>query len=216
MPPLRTRTARQKPEAWLLLGPTGAGKTPLGRLLAARGIAGRRCAHFDFGECLRLLAAGAWRPAGVTAGDRAIARRVLRARALLADGEFGTAERIFRAFRRKHRIGPRGLVVLNGIPRHVGQAEAVDRLARVTTLVRLDCTARTVARRIRSNAGGDRAVRTDDAPADIARKLADFRARTLPLVARYKQAGSRILTLRVGPRATAEDVLAELASATAE
>ncbi|MEE8450650.1 MAG: hypothetical protein V3R99_02015 [Thermoguttaceae bacterium] len=39
--------------AALLLGPTGAGKTPLGRLIEQRGLWGVRCLHFDFGDNLR-------------------------------------------------------------------------------------------------------------------------------------------------------------------
>ncbi len=42
-----------RPPALLLLGPTGLGKTPLGLLLEARGLAGHRCVHFDFGDNLR-------------------------------------------------------------------------------------------------------------------------------------------------------------------
>lgn len=44
--------------AVLLLGPTGAGKTPLGRICAQRGLWGRSCTHVDFGACLRRAAAG--------------------------------------------------------------------------------------------------------------------------------------------------------------
>ncbi|MDW7761659.1 MAG: hypothetical protein SCM96_13625 [Acidobacteriota bacterium] len=44
--------------AVLILGPTGSGKTPLGRELETRGHAGRRCRHFDFGAEMRALAGG--------------------------------------------------------------------------------------------------------------------------------------------------------------
>ena len=43
-------------DAILLLGPTAAGKTPLGQLFADRGLWGRPCVHFDFGENLRRIA----------------------------------------------------------------------------------------------------------------------------------------------------------------
>jgi hypothetical protein len=39
-----------KNKAILPLGPTGSGKTPLGDYLEERGLFGRRCVHFDFGE----------------------------------------------------------------------------------------------------------------------------------------------------------------------
>ena len=43
--------------AVLLLGPTGAGKSPLGDWLEARGLWGRPCHHFDFGANLRAIVA---------------------------------------------------------------------------------------------------------------------------------------------------------------
>jgi hypothetical protein len=43
--------------ALLLLGPTGAGKTPLGDWLEAHGLWGRPCHHFDFGANLRAVVA---------------------------------------------------------------------------------------------------------------------------------------------------------------
>ena len=48
-----------KPQAVVLLGPTGSGKTPLGEWLEAKGLGGRRCHHFDFGTRLRRVATGA-------------------------------------------------------------------------------------------------------------------------------------------------------------
>ncbi len=43
--------------AMLLIGPTGVGKTPLGRFLEQNKFRGRKCVHFDFGENLRDIAA---------------------------------------------------------------------------------------------------------------------------------------------------------------
>ena len=40
----------------LLVGPTGAGKTPLGNLLEKKGLNGKKCRHFDFGANLRAIA----------------------------------------------------------------------------------------------------------------------------------------------------------------
>ncbi len=50
------------PKAILLLGPTGSGKTPLGQALEKKGLAGRRCVHFDFGANLREIAGLKRRP----------------------------------------------------------------------------------------------------------------------------------------------------------
>jgi len=42
--------AADRPEAVLLVGPTAAGKTPLGDALQAGGLWGRACRHFDSGR----------------------------------------------------------------------------------------------------------------------------------------------------------------------
>jgi len=54
-------------DAILLVGPTGAGKTPLGEWLQLHGLWGRRCHHFDFGTNLREVASG--NSAGFTAEE---------------------------------------------------------------------------------------------------------------------------------------------------
>ena len=56
----RHRSGRMaRPAALLLIGPTGSGKTPLGDLLDREGLWHRRCCHFDFGERMRRIVAGA-------------------------------------------------------------------------------------------------------------------------------------------------------------
>lgn len=84
--------------ALLLLGPTGSGKTPLGRVLEARGLAGRRCLHFDFGENLRQVVAQHKPDSLVSTTDIAFLRRVLETGALLEDDQFPLAARILRSF----------------------------------------------------------------------------------------------------------------------
>ena len=53
--------------SWLLVGPTGLGKTPPGDELERRGFLGRRCVHLDFGANLRRIAAAPEPEAGFTA-----------------------------------------------------------------------------------------------------------------------------------------------------
>ncbi len=48
----------------LLLGPTGAGKSPLGNQMEQNGIRGKRCFHFDFGHELRSIAEHNLQPEG--------------------------------------------------------------------------------------------------------------------------------------------------------
>lgn len=205
---LPTSPARRS--AVLLLGPTGSGKTPLGDAMAQQGLAGRPCAHFDFGAQLRGLVAEN-RPDDVaSADDLALLRRVLDAGALLEDAQLPLALRILQAFLDRHAAAPSTLVVLNGFPRHRGQGEGAARLLDVRTVVVLECSADVVLRRIAGNVGGDRAERIDDDRAAISRKLEVFRQRTAPLVDFYRGAGAWIERLDVTAAMTPGEALAAL------
>ncbi|MBM4144361.1 MAG: hypothetical protein FJ225_12335 [Lentisphaerae bacterium] len=199
--------------AFLLLGPTGAGKTPLGDLLARRGFAGRRCFHFDFGAQLRAVGASGAPPAGFPAADVAVVRRALAEGRLLENDTFHVAERILRAFIAACGARPEDAIVMNGLPRHAGQAAGVDRLLRVETVVLLDCGPDVAAARIALDSGGDRGGRTDDSPAGIGRRIALFQARTPPLLDHYRAKGVRIIPISVTVPMKAEDMLAVLETA---
>jgi len=201
--------ARGRPEAWLLLGPTGAGKTPLGEALARHGLAGRSCRHLDFGQALRDVEACGPAP-GWPAADVRLVGELLHAGRLLEDDTFHIAERIVRQALRTMDAEPGALLILNGLPRHVGQAIALDPLLAVRQLVVLACDADTVHARIRRNAGGDRAGRCDDGRDAIERKLAIFRDRTQPLIDYYAQRGVAVRRLPVTEKTTAQDMLGTL------
>jgi adenylate kinase family enzyme len=94
--------------------------------------------------------------------------------------------------------------VLNGLPRHVGQAAALDAILRVDAAIFLDCPAETVAARVRGNVGGDRSGREDDDPHSLARRLAVFADRTAPLIDHYRALGATIKTIRVTAEMTAD------------
>ena len=196
--------------AILLIGPTGAGKTPVGDCLERTGLWGRRCVHFDFGANLRRIAQGGACPSVLEEQDLAVVRRSLETGRLLEDRDFHIAARILRAFAEEKRVEDRDLIVLNGMPRHAGQARDVDAIAAVRAVVVLDCSAQVVAARIRSNVGGDRLGRADDDPAAVANKLRIFRERTLPLLDHYRQEGVYIATVKVGVATTPEDVVRRL------
>jgi adenylate kinase family enzyme len=187
-----------RPEALLLMGPTGAGKTPLGEVLSERGLRGLRCHHFDFGAELRALTRGGVSREGFSDQEVTLVRNLLQEGALLEDEDFHIAERLLRAFIEKHGVADDDLVVLNGMPRHVGQAEAVDRLLTVGEVVILSCSAEVVCRRIASDAGGDRGGRDDDCAERIAGKLELYRERTEPLAGHYRACGARVRTFEVG------------------
>ena len=190
----------------LLLGPTGSGKTPLGRLLAARGLAGRRCVHFDLGERLRAVAVGDLRLPGLTDADVAFVRHVLDEGALLEDEHFHIAEAILRDFIAEADA----LIVLNGLPRHEGQAEDVARIVEVAEAIHLACPAETVLQRIAADTGGDRTDRCDDGLLAVRRKLEIFNRRIAPLLDYYRRRGTPVRDVPVGPTDTPEDVWRKL------
>jgi adenylate kinase family enzyme len=192
--------------AVLLLGPTGAGKTPLGDVLAREGFMGRRCHHFDFGAQLRRVRDGQHGHGAFTADEVAFVQRVLDAGALLESEHFHIARRILGAFCVERAVASGDWLALNGLPRHVEQARDVDDLLDVRAVVALECSPEVVAERIRTNAGGDRTGRDDDAPDAVARKLSVYRARTRPLLDHYAAKGARMLTVTV----RANDTAAEL------
>jgi adenylate kinase len=193
-----------KPEAVLLVGPTGSGKTPLGEAAARSGLWGRRCAHFDFGVRLRRAAAARANRSGLGTKDLAVVRRSLATGALLEDRHFPIAARIFERFLRKERVGPDDLIVLNGLPRHAGQARDLDRLVAVIAVIEIAARPETVRERIRRDTGGDRAGRSDDSLAEIRNKLEIYATRTKPLVDHYRRAGASVVTIEVGARTSAE------------
>ncbi len=189
----------------VLIGPTGSGKSPLGDALQQYGLAGRHCLHFDFGENLRHIAALGRPNDIVTQDDIQFVQRVLREGLLLEDGDFPLAERIIRSFLAEHHADPHDLLVFNGLPRHVGQAESLAAVVRVRYLVVLDCTAECVQQRIAQNTGGDRTGRLDDDVAAIHRKLKIYAQRTKPLVEYYRQRHVPIIHVPVTVGMTAMD-----------
>jgi len=190
-----------KHDAILLLGPTGSGKTPLGRVSETAGFDGRRCVHFDFGQELRRAASAEIPPPALAAGDIAIIRHVLADGALLEDDTFYIAEAILRQFIEVHAPSPDVIVVLNGLPRHLGQWHRLDPLLRIIRAVHLHCLPETVFERIRINAGGDRNGRADDTPDAIRRKLAIFEQRTAPILDECRRRRIPVIVLDIPLRA---------------
>jgi adenylate kinase family enzyme len=202
---------RGSQSAILLLGATGSGKTPLGQLLERKGLWGRRCFHFDFGENLRDVARNRLQNhGGLTSVELATVVESLETGRLLTDREFSIAAKILKVFSVRKCAGRGDLLVLNGLPRHAGQAKRIDRLLDIIWVVHLVCGERTVLRRIRLNAGGDRKGRNDDTPAQVREKIAIFKKQTAPLLDHYRRKGVRILPVNVGLSTTSEGVLAVL------
>lgn len=201
------------PPPWpslLLVGPTGSGKTPLGDEIERRGVRGRRAVHFDFGANLRRAAAGQGDEFGLTAAELEVIRRSLASGALFEAQDLPFIRKILGGFARARLSGPGDLLVLNGLPRHWSQAEALAPLVAVETVVSLRAGPVVILQRIRLDTGRDRSGRTDDDLGSVSKRLAIFRKQTAPLLGYYKERGVPVLPLRVTASMTAAEMYAAL------
>ncbi len=197
--------------AILLLGPTGAGKSPLGDEIARRGFNGHRAHHLDFGAELR-AAVSAGRSGDFTGDERSFIEGVLERGLLLENERFALAEKIIRLFLERNAFEQGHLLVLNGIPRHTGQARDMAGIADIQALVVLECPADDVRLRLQNNVAGDRSGRIDDDTVLVGKKLDIFRERTAPLIAYYEDRGRMIYTLDISGRTTAPQAYSRLAA----
>lgn len=196
--------------AILLVGPTGAGKTPLGDEMERRGFRGRRLAHFDFGARLRALAGRPDGESGLGPAEMAAVRASLATGALFKDRDWPMIAGILTRFAAERLTAPGDGLVLNGLPRHRGQAEALSGLAVVDLVVSLEVEAAVLLERLRRDPGGDRSGRPDDDLASVARRLEIFREQTAPLVVYYQERGVEIAAVEVGAETTAAEMYAAL------
>lgn len=184
-------------KAILLMGPTGSGKTPLGDELEMRGLGGRRCHHFDFGANLRAIASGPDAAGGLTEAEIAAVRASLATGALFEDRDLPMIVRIVERSVGRAGIGPEDMIVLNGLPRHEGQAEGLAGILAVERIVLLKADAEVIRDRLGLDPGGDRAGRADDTVDAVRKRLGDYRERTLPLLEHYRRGGVPVVTIRV-------------------
>lgn len=175
-------------------------------MLEKRGLWKRRCLHFDFGSELRRLARSRRPAKPFTKHDIAVVRHVLSTGALLKDNQFGIAMKTLKCFLSRNRAGEEDLVVLNGLPRHAGQARQIGVPMKIGLVVYLHCPDARVVHRIVSNAGGDRTGRVDDSMAEVAAKLKVFRTRTRPLVAHFRRKGIQVKRFAVDVDTEPEDI----------
>ena len=99
-------------QAILLLGPTGAGKSPLGDEIQNKGIAGRRCFHFDFGHELRSIAELDLPPEGFQEKELLFIRDVLEKGLLLENEHFPIAAKIVRRFQARNNFSEGDSLIL--------------------------------------------------------------------------------------------------------
>jgi adenylate kinase len=187
--------------AVLLVGPTGSGKSPLGDVLESRGFLDSRSLHLDFGSELRAIASGIG-SSSYSQEEREFIIGVLDRGLLLENEHFVLARKIIGLFLERSRYRRGDVLVLNGIPRHEGQAKDIASIATVHAVMVLDCSIESVMLRIGENTGGDRTGRVDDEQALIEKKLRIFEERTAPLIEHYRKAGSRIYRIDISERTT--------------
>ncbi|MBT3200285.1 MAG: hypothetical protein HN350_10235 [Phycisphaerales bacterium] len=200
-------------DALVLIGPTGSGKSPLGDIFAENGLWGRRCIHFDFGAELRKIADQ------TTAGDFTdteiqFVRNVLETGALLEDGDFHLAMRAVQGVlneKNAQNADENCILVMNGLPRHVGQARDLQAILEIRAVIVLNCSAQLVQSRITENTGGDRTNRADDDMGAVNKRLEIFAQRTAPLAGFYRKNGVAILTIDVAQGATPQKIADDLA-----
>jgi adenylate kinase len=193
-------------DAILLLGPTGVGKSPLGASLARHGLFGRHCRHLDFGLELRLAVSYRECSIAYSKNELNFIQGVLERGLLLENEHFSLAEKIISLFLNRTGFSQKDILILNGIPRHAGQAKDMEKIADVHALIVLDCTADDVHNRIKYNVGGDRTDRIDDNKELVKKKIELFRERTAPLIGYYEQSGRRIFRICVSDDMTEENM----------
>jgi len=186
--------------AILLLGPTGSGKTPQGRLLGE--LPGYR--HLDFGAELRRAAGHPKGVGNLSAQDVAFVRALLAEHALLPDDRFDIARKVLAGFLLREGFdSARHVLVLNGLPRTLSQARDLEKTVRVEGVIVFDagpCAVRARVAQRRRGEGLDDAGREDDSDEAIALKLDIYRRQTAPLISHYREAGVPVLHFRVTTR----------------
>ena len=196
-----------KNHAILLLGPTGSGKTPLGSYIEKKGIRDKRCFHFDFGSELRNISDANVIPLQFTKYDVDYIAKVLKEVALLENETFYIAEKILNSFITKNSITSNDIILLNGLPRHVGQAKDVDSIVTIKLVIYLDCSFEVIKERVQLNIGGDRSDRTDDSIEEIKKKLEIFHDRISPMLQYYKKKKIPIKKVSISVNTNPDEIL---------
>lgn len=198
------------PEAILIVGSTGSGKTPLGDLLEKNGLNRKKCHHFDFGAHLRAIAQKK-RPGELFSGAEInLVQNMLNQGTLLTARNFQLAYKILARFIKIRGISYKDLIVLNGIPRHVQQARKIDSIVNLRLIIHLNCAPKTSLIRIIHNLGGDRAKRPDDSIGSIKNRISLFKRKTLKMLGYYRLTGRKIIKIAITKNTQPPDILKSL------
>lgn len=186
----------------ILLGPPGAGKgTQAQRLVQAYGIV-----QLSTGDMLREAAA-----AGTPEG--------LKAHEIMARGELVPDDMVVAIVaRRIEQPDCRNGFILDGFPRTVAQAEALDHMLKehgqaLDAVIEIKVDERVLLQRVETRvkemAARGETLRADDNPASLAKRLVAYRAQTMPLSAYYAGKG---LLYTVDGMGSIDDVTAAIAA----
>jgi len=203
--------------AWPLIGHSNSGKSPLGMWLATHSpVDSRRFFHLDFGSVLRALHKREL-DLSLHREDYAYIDSIMQG-ALLDDSHFYLATAIVDWFCARHGIScTRDTLLLNGLPRHTGQAAGLkDHGIDVERVVLLECSPQTALVRKKSADAGtgheDRSTRNDNDIATFARKIDSFNRDTRPVLEWYRLQSVPIFTIGVTPETTAQEMAHTLLS----
>ena len=119
----------------LLLGPTGVGKSPLGDVIARKGMFGRRCHHLDFGSELRDAVSRVDRSSAYAKKELNFIHGVLELGLLLENKHFPLAEKIISLYLNRVGFSKHDVLVLNGIRVTRDKRETLRLLPRYTPLL---------------------------------------------------------------------------------
>lgn len=189
--------AGKKYKAMLLLGATGAGKTPLGQQMEVMDLWWNNYFHFDFGEQLRQAVKD--ESTVLDAEEKARIKSILENNELLEDKDFPIAQKLLLNFIETRKIGEDedDVIVLNGLPRHLGQANALSDIVDIKFIVFLNCPPGVAHERIKYNYGGDRTDRIDDSYEEVKKKIEIFYNQTFPLIEFYRAQGKNIVEVAI-------------------
>lgn len=189
--------AGKKYKAMLLLGATGAGKTPLGQQMEVMDLWWNNYFHFDFGEQLRQAVKD--ESTVLDAEEKARIKDILENNELLEDKDFPIAQKLLLKFIETRKIGEDedDVIVLNGLPRHLGQANALNDIVDIKFIVFLNCPPGVAHERIKYNCGGDRTDRIDDSYEEVKKKIEIFYDQTFPLIEFYRAQGKNIVEVAI-------------------
>lgn len=197
-------------QAILIAGPTGSGKTPLGEALMNSNLWNNNFFHFDFGSELRYISSNTLHTNDFTKKEIEFIHDVLHKNKLIENEMFYIANKIFMSFISRIPVSLNDIIILNGLPRHIEQAQKVDLLVCIKGVIYLQCSSDTVLARISYNSGGDRTYRNDDSIKEINNKLAIFQNRTVPLFEYYAKKGIPIFTYKTNVNTKPDDIIEAL------